>query len=193
MDNFEICQRYRQARNKSKMIKILADMSLKSEREIIDILIKAGEIKGVETQNKPSGLKAKSYKWSQSDIDYMFEAKAEGKTNLEIAEHLGLTVSAVSNKWYKMNSGNNKTKQEQLGSVGIETNGKKIPVNQPEQNISVFQPAENAVNLTANTNEVLARYVSLLEAVESVGGSLIGQLSLVLGGHTYIVSFERMD
>lgn len=103
MSDNEIVRSYHEAKNKSKQIGILADLTLRRESDIIKILEDNGE-------NVP----IKKHKAKVNDVAYLTKWTADMESKLrngvaahlpwgDIATNLNVPVSAVRKKWYNMN------------------------------------------------------------------------------------------
>lgn len=83
MTEFEICQEYRLAKDQKNMIGILADQNVTQKEDIIEILIRGGEINpGMQKRKKPypNGLEEMVDKVSRKEL-----------TIAEASHRLGIT------------------------------------------------------------------------------------------------------
>ena len=97
----EIVQMYKQAADKNKQIKILAQLNCCSEAEILNILAEAGAISGV----KPSKMQKKQVdkrrsergKWTKERLEQLQRLIDEGLTYAEIGERMGTDKTGIQN------------------------------------------------------------------------------------------------
>jgi hypothetical protein len=100
----EIVQMYKEAADKNKQIKILAQLNCCSEAEILNILAEAGAISGV----KPSKMQKKQVdkrrsergKWTEERLEQLQRFIDEGLTYEEIGERLGDSEDSIANAVY---------------------------------------------------------------------------------------------
>ena len=100
----EIVQMYKEAADKNKQIKILADLNCCSKEEILNILAEAGAISGV----KPSKMQKKQVdkrrsergKWTEERLEQLQRFIEEGLTYEEIGERMGENARAIGNAVY---------------------------------------------------------------------------------------------
>ena len=90
----ELCTMYRDAKDKSKQIKILADMANTSQEKVIEMLNAHGMISGVQRKRKPSANFVFTPELT-SDLHRLYQ---QGMKPAEIAEHLGIPVEKVRKK-----------------------------------------------------------------------------------------------
>ncbi|MBR4318864.1 MAG: hypothetical protein IKP69_02280 [Oscillospiraceae bacterium] len=94
MSNEEICRNYRQAKNKSSQIKILADMNLCKVSEIVSVLEENGVQVGVrakETLERKTDYQPdfKGHNHSKKQTEAVPESPADWKSALKfVAEHI---------------------------------------------------------------------------------------------------------
>lgn len=100
----EIVQMYKEAADKNKQIKILAQLNCCSEAEILNILAETGVISGV----KPSKMQKKQVdkrrsergKWTEERLEELQRFIDEGLTYEEIGERLGDSEHSIANAVY---------------------------------------------------------------------------------------------
>ena len=119
MSEAEVCKSYREAKNKNKQIKILADLCLCEEQEIMDILVRNNQIPGIKAPDKK---KKKRYNFTSEEARQIEQMYADKKPAGKIAEKLGLDELSVVNKIKRMGlpqkygRGRTKTEKPQTGS-----------------------------------------------------------------------------
>lgn len=92
----ELCTMYRDAKDKSKQIKILADMANTSQEKVIEMLSAHGMISGLpETRKRTTVKKFVFTPELTSDLHRLYQ---QGMKPAEIAEHLGIPVEKVRKK-----------------------------------------------------------------------------------------------
>lgn len=105
MTDKEICQEYREAKNKNQQIRILADLNLCTPREILDILTAAGEISGVNPPKLPkAAAPTRSCRSTMppETVKELIRLAEEGLSSIEIAERLGLDRQQVTKKRWEL-------------------------------------------------------------------------------------------
>lgn len=103
MSDNEIVRSYHEAKNKSKQIGILADLTLHSENDIIKILEDNGENVPIKKHNAKVNDMANLTKWT-TDMESKLRNGVENHLPWEdIAKSLNIPESAVRKKWYNMN------------------------------------------------------------------------------------------
>lgn len=118
MTEFEIIQSYRQARDKSAQIGILADLTMNSKREIEEILKKAGVMSSDDATKTNRNGRAKSTVWTDEMKVNLIKWDADGIPVSEISERLGVDRHAVSNKlWALKKSADSKTEKKKMPSA----------------------------------------------------------------------------
>lgn len=88
MTNQEICQVYRQAKNKKQQIEILSDLALKTKEEIEEILIAGGESVNLTNNRKRKQVENKDVLKEQGlpeEIQMVLQEKLD-QIDLEIKE-----------------------------------------------------------------------------------------------------------
>lgn len=99
MSTHEIISMYKEAADKNAQIEILADLNACSKEDILLLLQNEGLISGVKPatskKKKPRGRAAQI--WTEEIKDTVRRLCAEGLSNLEIAERLGLDAVQVKN------------------------------------------------------------------------------------------------
>ena len=78
MSEFEILRDYKEAKDKAEQVKILADMNLCTQKEIVDFLKRHG----ITAQNRNS--------WNDETIQRLKILHGQGMTDEEIADTMGL-------------------------------------------------------------------------------------------------------
>lgn len=101
MTEADICQEYRQAKDKQAQIGILAELNLCTQDEIRALLVRNGFLKDLP-EKKPAARRNQSRKkgavsWDTEQARALCE---EGRTDREIGEALGVAPSTVC-KWRK--------------------------------------------------------------------------------------------
>ena len=114
VEKSNICKDFRLAKDPKKQITVLAELNSCSTSEIEFVLCEAGlltsEGKVVlkpelattkPTLRKPREASKQHHKWSPDEIDRLILLKSEGKSNVEIAEELGVSVASVGGQVHK--------------------------------------------------------------------------------------------
>lgn len=101
MTEADICQEYRQAKDKQAQIGILAELNLCTQNEIRALLVRNGFLKDLP-EKKPAARRNQSRKkgtvsWDTEQARALCE---EGRTDREVGEALGVAPSTVC-KWRK--------------------------------------------------------------------------------------------
>lgn len=102
MSEEEICANYKQAKNKNQQIHILADLNATKPQAILDILQSNNLISGIPKlkETKSKNEKPTKTEWTKELVNDLIKLLAEGKTNGEIAERLGVDKRSVEGKVY---------------------------------------------------------------------------------------------
>lgn len=153
MTAFEICQEYRQAKNKNAQIQILADQNECSKQEIITILTTKGEISGTP---QAKSKKKSDFKWTIELETDLIELYEQGFKRAEIAERLGLDVVQVGNKMAKMKAKGYIFERPQKP--------KAAPPAKPEEPAKPAEPAETPEQTDEDVLRIAARLIKTLEA-----------------------------
>ena len=102
MSEHEICQMYRDAKDKNEQISILADLNVCDSGTIIDVLSRNGFVPGLPVKSKTAKNDSKKRKPATqftaetcAEIEKLY---ASGVWTGQIAERLGLDYKAVANK-----------------------------------------------------------------------------------------------
>ena len=102
MSEHEICQMYRDAKDKNEQISILADLNVCDSGTIIDVLSRNGFVPGLPVKSKTAKNDSKKRKPATqftaeicAEIEKLY---ASGIWTGQIAERLGLDYKAVANK-----------------------------------------------------------------------------------------------
>lgn len=102
MSEHEICQMYRDAKDKNEQVKILADLNVCDSGIIIDVLSRNGFVPGLPVKSKTAKTDSKKRKPATqftaeicAEIEKLY---ASGMWTGQIAERLGLDYKVVSNK-----------------------------------------------------------------------------------------------
>lgn len=103
MSDYEIARSYHEAKNKPKQIGILADLTLRSEDDIIKVLEDAGEKVPIKKHKTKVDNVAYTTKWTAEMEAVLRKGVTEHVSWEDIAFNLNLPVSAVQKKWYNMN------------------------------------------------------------------------------------------
>ena len=83
MSDFEILRDYREARDKKEQVKILADMNLCTQKEIVELLVR-------------HGIKAKYRKcWNEEKLEKLKVLHGQEMTDEEMAEELSFSSQYV--------------------------------------------------------------------------------------------------
>lgn len=103
MSDNEIVRSYHEAKNKIKQIGILADLTLRSESDIVKIHEDNGE--SVPTKKHKAKVNDMAYytKWTADMESKLRNGVAAHLPWGDIATNLNVPVSAVRKKWYNMN------------------------------------------------------------------------------------------
>ena len=103
MSDYEITRSYHEAKNKPKQIGILADLTLRSEDDIVKILVDNGENVPIKKHKAKVNDVANLTKWT-ADMESMLRNGVAAHLPWEdIAKSLNVPESAVRKKWYNMN------------------------------------------------------------------------------------------
>lgn len=103
MSDYEIVRSYHEAKNKLKQIGILADLTLRSESEIVKILEDNGENVPTKKHKAKVNDMACLTKWT-ADMESKLRDGVENHLPWEdIAKSLNVPENAVRKKWYNMN------------------------------------------------------------------------------------------
>lgn len=103
MSDYEIARSYHEAKNKPKQIGILADLTLRSEDDIIKVLEDAGEKVPIKKYKTKVDNVAYTTKWTAGMEAVLRKGVTEHMSWEDIASGLNLPVNAVRKKWYNMN------------------------------------------------------------------------------------------
>ena len=108
MSEHEICQMYRDAKDKNEQISILADLNVCDSGTIIDVLSRNGFVPGMpmkkmaEKQTKYKRPNT-AFRFTDAEVAEIEKLYASGMRTAEIAEKLGFDYKTVSNKISNMN------------------------------------------------------------------------------------------
>lgn len=107
----EICRSYKLAKDPGDQISILADLNACDTASIRNVLIEANLLKGVASppptsqpdkeQKKTTGPKGPRKLWTEAEISELIDLKAQGKTNHQVAQHFGRSVSSINGQVFK--------------------------------------------------------------------------------------------
>lgn len=111
----EICRSYKLAKDPSDQISILADLNACDTASIRNVLIEANLLKGVASppptsppdkeQKKatPQSTAPKGPRkmWTEAEISELIDLKAQGKTNHQVAQYFGKSVSSINGQVFK--------------------------------------------------------------------------------------------
>lgn len=103
MSDCEIVRSYREAKNKSKQIGILADLTLRSDNDIVKILEDNGESVPTKKHKAKVNDVANLTKWTADMESKLRNGVAAHLPWEDIAKSLNVPESAVRKKWYNMN------------------------------------------------------------------------------------------
>ena len=106
MSDYEIVRSYHEAKNKSKQIGILADLTLHSESDIVKILEDNGESVPTKKHKAKVNDVANLTKWTADMESKLRNGVAAHLPWEDIAISLNVPESAVRKKWYNMNKMN---------------------------------------------------------------------------------------
>lgn len=136
MSDYEIVRSYREAKNKSKQIGILADLTLHSENDIVKILEDNGENVPIKKHKAKVNDVANLTKWT-ADMESKLRNGVTAHLPWEdIAISLNVPESAVRKKWYNMNRPKHTPKpQEETAEVVKDT---PCPVDENTVKTSAF-------------------------------------------------------
>lgn len=144
MTDQEIVRSYNEAANKTKQIGILSDLTLKPADAIADIL----RANGVQPQGMPTATVSGSryLKWTPELDQQLREYRAEGLTFPEIADRMGSTPKALSERWRKIAKPKHVPKATTVTEPVKDT---PCPVNETPQKTSAFG-FDNIVSVLLN-------------------------------------------
>ena len=117
-ETYEIVQMYKEAADKNKQIKILAELNCCSEKDIVNILVEEGVISGVKPINKNtfSGDKidkrqSERGKWTEERLKELQGLLDEGLEVSKIAERMGENKQCIHDAIRKYIKGNKTAKK----------------------------------------------------------------------------------
>lgn len=97
MSEGDILKEYREAKFPREQIKILADQNLVTPKVMREfILSKIGEAPAFRTTKRLPGC----FCWTETNVEAVRRLAAQKKTDSEIAERIGVSVSSVRNARY---------------------------------------------------------------------------------------------
>ncbi len=101
MTDMEIATSYRQAKNKEMQVRVIADLNVRTCREVCDKL----EMLGFDMRRyRALRLSAKESAWNEDEVMLMMRLRdVYDYSFAEIAKALDKTQSAVRNKYRRMN------------------------------------------------------------------------------------------
>lgn len=113
----EICRAYKLAKDPDDQISILADLNACDKASIRNVLVEANLLKGVASPPPPptsppdkeqknvtlqsTAPKGPRKMWAEAEISELIDLKAQGKTNHQVAQHFGKSVSSINGQVFK--------------------------------------------------------------------------------------------
>lgn len=97
MAEADILKEYREAKDPRAQIRILAEQNLVSPKVMRDFIVsKLGKAPKLRSMPKRPGC----FRWTKENVDAVRRLTAQKKTDSEIAEWIGVSVSSVRNVRY---------------------------------------------------------------------------------------------
>ena len=97
MAEADILKEYREAKDPRAQIKILADQNLVPAKVMREFIIsKTGQAPAFRTTKRLPGC----FRWTKENVDTVRRLAAQKKTDSDIAERIGVSVSSVRNARY---------------------------------------------------------------------------------------------
>lgn len=111
----EICRAYKLAKDPDDQISILADLNACDKASIRNVLIEANLLRGVASPpptsppdkeqktvtSQPTAPKGPRKMWTEAEISELIDLKAQGKTNHQVAQYFGKSVSSINGQVFK--------------------------------------------------------------------------------------------
>lgn len=174
MTEEEICRDYRLAKNKNKQLRILAELNGCDVRRVYEILAGQGLISGVSKKMtkrpKQKGANKMALQWTEGAINQLLRWREEGLTQLEIAERLGISKSAVNCKLMRLKEAGllpekPKGNKPQKAQTGAEKSAKPAGSEKLLETAKLADDKQAAICSLPEANGEDAAFAKLLDAV----------------------------